>query len=82
MGAAVLPFPLIRRRDFVARHVARTALAQPKTAEKLLPHVIEVQVHTMHRRIAAAVVKREAKALESAIRSEFCRPVILEGSAA
>ena len=79
---AILPFPLVRRRDFVLRHAARIADAQPKTAEKLLAHAVQVQIDMMTRRgIAPELIAREAKALETAIRCELCRLTILGDTA-
>ena len=81
--AVIVPFPIVRRRDFVLRNAARIAEAQPKTAEKLLTHTINVQVETMARRgIAPSLIAREARALENAIRSELWRLVVLEGDTA
>jgi hypothetical protein len=82
MTAAVLPFPLVRRRDFVLRNAERIADAQPTTAEKLLAHTIIVQTGTMARRgIAPDLIAREAKALETAIRCELWRLIILGDTA-
>ena len=76
MSAIIVPFPLTRRRDFVLRNAARMADAQPKTAEKLLAHAVQVQVDTMTRRgIAPDLIAREAKALENAIRVELWRGI-------
>ena len=82
MSATIVPFPLTRRCDFIARNAARLADATPKTAEKLLAHAVNVQVETMARRgIAPDLVAREAKALETAIRCELCRLTILGDTA-
>jgi hypothetical protein len=81
--ATVIPYPLIRRRDLVLRNAARIAEAQPKTAEKLLTHTINVQVETMARRgIAPTLIAREARALENAIRSELWRLTMPRGGTA
>jgi predicted urease superfamily metal-dependent hydrolase len=81
--AVIVPFPIVRRRDFVLRNAARIAEAQPKTAEKLLTHTINVQVETMARRgIAPSLIACEARALENAVRSEIWRLVVLEGDTA
>ena len=83
MTATVFPFPLTRRRYFVLRNAARIADAQPKTAEKLLAHAVNVQVETMLRRgIAPDLIAREARALENALRNELWRLVILKGDTA
>jgi hypothetical protein len=47
MTAIVVPFPSTRRRDFILRNAARIADAQPRTAEKLIKHAVQVQVETM-----------------------------------
>jgi len=81
--AVIVPFPIVRRRDFVLRNAARIAEAQPKTAEKLLTHTINVQVETIARRgIAPSLIAREARALENAVRWEIWRLVVLEGDTA
>jgi hypothetical protein len=80
MSATILPFPLVRRRDFVLRNAARIADASPRTAEKLLAHAVQVQVDTMARRgIAPDLIAREAKGLESAIHGDLCRLMRLGG---
>jgi hypothetical protein len=69
-----------RRRDFVLRNAARIAVAQPKTAEKLLAHAINVQVATMGRRgISPCLIAGEAMAFENAIRGEVWRLVVFRG---
>jgi len=81
--AIVIPFPIVRRRDFVLRNAARIAEAQPKTAEKLLTHTINVQVETMARRgIAPRLIAREAKALATAIRCQLSHLTGREGDTA
>jgi hypothetical protein len=82
MTAAVLPFPLVRRRDFVLRNADRIAEAEPKTAEKLLAHTTKIQAETMARRgVAPDLIALEAKALETAIRCEVWRLTILGDTA-
>ena len=74
MSAAVFPFPIARRLDFVLRNAARIADARPRAAEKLLEHAIKIQVETMTRRgIAPSLIAREAKAFEGAVRAELWR---------
>jgi hypothetical protein len=82
MTATILPFPLVRRRDFVLRNAGRLADAQPKTAEKILAHAIKVQAQTMARRgIGPNLIAREGKALETAICFELWRLTILGDTA-
>jgi hypothetical protein len=81
MTATVVPFPITR--DFIRRHAARLAEAQPQTAEKILLHTVRVQLDAMARRgIAAELIAQEARALETAIRVELCRLTIFQGGAA
>jgi hypothetical protein len=83
MTAQVLPFPLARRRSLVQRNAARVAESQPKTAEKIVSHAVQVQIYTMSRRgIAPEVIAREALAYEAAIRHELWRLIIGEGDGA
>jgi hypothetical protein len=79
----VVPFPLTRRRDFLIRHVARMATLPPASAEKHLAHQLRVQAETMQRRgIRTALITAEVRALEIALRCEFCRVTSLKGGAA
>ena len=80
MSATILPFPLVCRRDFVPRNAARIAEPAPRTADKLLGYVVQVQVDTMVRRgIAPDLIEREAKSFENAIRGDLCRLMRLGG---
>jgi hypothetical protein len=83
MTATVIPFPLVRRRDFVLRNAGRIADSTPRTAEKLLAHAINIQAETMLRRgIDPALVAQQARAFETAIRAEVWRLVVVEGDTA
>jgi hypothetical protein len=74
----IVPFPQIRRRRFVMRHAIRLAGLPHKTAEKLLAATLTQQAEVMARRgIAAAIIEREICSLESAIRAELWRRVLL-----
>jgi Family of unknown function (DUF6074) len=78
VGCKLIPFPQIRRRRFVMRHAIRLARFPHKTAEKLLAGTLRQQVEAMARKgIPAAVAERESRNLESAIRAELWRQVIL-----
>jgi hypothetical protein len=74
----LIPFPQIRRRRFVTRNAIRLAGLPHKTAEKLLAATLKRQAEAMTRKgIPAAVVERESRSLERAIRAELRRQVIL-----
>jgi hypothetical protein len=83
-GATIVPFPLVRRRDLVRRTAERMAGAgSASTAEKLLAHALQVQADTMMRRgIAGPVINAQIRNLETAVRCELWRLMLLEGGAA
>jgi hypothetical protein len=79
MTSKVVPFPQVRRRRFIARHAIRLTGFPYKTAEKLLAATLRQQAEVMARRgIPAAIVEREIRSLESAIRAELWRQVLLQ----
>ena len=78
VGCKLIPFSQIRRRRFVTRNAIRLARLPHKTAEKLLGATLKQQAEAMTRKgIPAAVVERESGSLESAIRAELWRQVLL-----
>jgi hypothetical protein len=78
MTPKVVPFPQIRRRRFVARNAIRLAGLPHKTAEKLLVATLRQQAEVMARKgIPAEVIERESRGLETAIRAELWRQVLL-----
>jgi hypothetical protein len=78
MTSKIVPFPQVKRRRFVMRHAIRLAGLPYKTAEKLLVATLTRQAETMARKgIPAAVVERESRNLENAIRAELWRQILL-----
>jgi Family of unknown function (DUF6074) len=78
MTPKVVPFPQIRRRRFVVRHAIRLSGLPHKTAEKLLAAILRQQADVMARKgIPAAIIERESRNLESAIRAELWRQILL-----
>jgi hypothetical protein len=78
MSGKLIPFPQIRRRRFVMRHAIRLAGLPHKTAEKLLAATLKQQAAVMARKgIPAAMVERESRSLENAIRAELWRLILL-----
>ena len=74
----LIPFPQIRRRRFVMGNAIRLAGLPHKTAEKLLAATLKHQAKVMARKgIPAAVIERESRNLESAIRAELWRQILL-----
>jgi hypothetical protein len=81
--ARILPFPLVRRRDFGLRTATRIAEARSKIAERLLALARDIQVQAMQRRgIAPDLITREARAFENALRVEMGGLPMLEGDTA
>jgi hypothetical protein len=77
MTSKVVPFPQIRRRRFVARNAIRLAGLPQKTAEKLLAATLKQQAEVMARKdISLALIERECRTLECAIRAELWRQVM------
>jgi uncharacterized protein DUF6074 len=78
MTSKVVPFPQVRRRRFVARNAIRLAGLPQKTAGKLLAATLKQQAEVMARKgIPPALIERERRTLECAIRAELWRQVIL-----
>jgi len=78
MTPKIVPFPQIRRRRFVARNAIRLAGLPHKTSEKLLAATLRQQAEVMARKsIPAAIIERESRSLENAIRAELWRQVLL-----
>jgi hypothetical protein len=81
MTPKVIPFPQIRRGRFVMRHAIRLAGLPHKTAEKLLAATLRQQAEVMARKgVPVAVIERESRNLENAIRAELWRQVLLRPS--
>ncbi|SER58451.1 hypothetical protein SAMN05216548_12715 [Faunimonas pinastri] len=82
-SAEVLPFPAVRRRDFVLRHASRMAQLSHDAGERHLRRQLDIQAETMARRgIIAEMIASEIRALEAAIRAELWLLVLTPGGAA
>jgi hypothetical protein len=76
--ASIIPFPQARRRRFIVRTAARLASVSEKTAEKLLAAALQQQAATMARKgVPPALVDRESRNLECAIRAELWKRILL-----
>jgi hypothetical protein len=74
----ILPFPQIKRRRFIMKAVTRLVSVPAKTAEKLFTAALKQQAEVMARKgIPAEVIERETRNLESAIRTELWRQILL-----
>ena len=70
--AALIPFPLARRRKSVIRHAAHMAALSATAADGYLERQMAVQRETLTRKgVVTEVVDREVDAMERAIRSEL-----------
>jgi hypothetical protein len=90
-GAAIIPFPLVRRRELIertARNVAFRGYAlgsrDPQaTGEKLLAAAIKGQRETMERRgVDLETIERELQQFEAAVRVTAARLLAEGGGAA
>jgi Family of unknown function (DUF6074) len=74
----IIPFPQIKRRRFVTRNAIRLAALPHKTAEKILAAALRHQAAVMARKgIPPAVIERESRSLENAIRAELWHIVMM-----
>ena len=72
--AEVIPFPLARRRDLIARQARWFGEQKRRSAERNLLVQIEVQAETLRRRgISEDRVADECRTLEAAIRAQISR---------
>lgn len=70
--AEVIPFPLARRRKFIARQAEHAAEMTPDAAIRYLQYQLKVQRDAMQRKgIAAALIHRELQSMDQAIRAAF-----------
>lgn len=81
--AVVIPFPLVRRRDYVERQAERMANCRPCAAENILHHQLQVQRVSMLRKgIDPSRVEGQVLSLEKAVRSALNRISAMNGAEA
>ncbi|MFY9291576.1 MAG: DUF6074 family protein [Methylorubrum rhodinum] len=81
--AAILAFPLARRRGLIRKQGARLAEMPPREAEKHLAYLLRQQGEAMGRRgLDPAEIERQVAALETAVRCEIVRNLASYGGAA
>ena len=72
MTATVLPFPLARRREMIARQSRYAAELNPESAERFIRQQIKIQGENMRRRgVPQNLIARELECMEAAIRREL-----------
>jgi hypothetical protein len=75
-SAIVVPFPYVHRRVFIERQALRAAELNPCAGERHLQYQVQVQIDAMRRRgICEALICREARCLEAAMRAALRRTV-------
>jgi hypothetical protein len=74
----IIHFPLAHRRDLISKITARMAAAPMRHAEKQLRMALQRQVDGLHRKgVPDSVVETQVRALESEIRAELWRLVLV-----
>jgi Family of unknown function (DUF6074) len=74
--AAIVPFPLVRRRSMIQRQASYAAELNPDAAERHIARQLQVQDDAMRRRgIDENLISRELKCMEGAIRAMLLRAV-------
>jgi hypothetical protein len=78
----ILPFPLVRRRAFIAKQAAHAALMNPDAGERYVRYQLKIQRDSMLRKgVAEHLIDRELKCLEIAIRTKMVFQHIRPGGA-
>ena len=76
--AKIIRFPLARQRPLVAKLAKQMAGQVPARAEKTLRTELQRRIDALHRQgVSDQAVEREVRALESAVRSDLWRLVLL-----
>lgn len=80
--AEVVPFPMARRRAYVARQAAHIATMNDLSGERYLRKQVEMQADVMARRgVAPEVIARECATLRTAVRGALWVLVMQGGTA-
>jgi hypothetical protein len=74
----IVPFPQVKRWRFVTRNAIRLTRLPHKTVETLVASTLKRQAEAMARKgIPAAIIERENRSLENAIRAKLWRQILL-----
>lgn len=77
MTAAILPFPIARRKYFIAKQASHAALINPDAGVRYLEHQLDVQAETMRRKgINEDLIQRELRCMRLALQAEFAGSVL------
>jgi Family of unknown function (DUF6074) len=81
MTAVIVPFPIVRRRAFIAKQADHATCLNPDAAERYLEYQLQVQRDAMRRRgVAEDLIARELKCMERAVRQELLRASLSTGA--
>jgi hypothetical protein len=76
-SATIVPFPLARREAFIQKQANRAADLNADSGERHVQHQIKCQADAMRRKgIDEALIAREMRCMESAIRAALWRIVM------
>lgn len=77
VGAVLIAFPIVRRRDLIRRTAEQMLARPPAEAEKHLQAQVRRQASSMRRRqLTDAAIGEQSRAFEAAIRAELWRVVL------
>jgi hypothetical protein len=72
MSAAIVPFPIARRRAFIAKQAHHAAELNADSGVRYLQHQIKIQGDAMRRKgIDEDLIQRELRCMAHAIRAAF-----------
>lgn len=70
--AVVVPFPIARRRAYIAKQTSHAALMNPDAGVRYLQLQIDIQGEAMRRRgIEEELIERELRCMRRAIQAQF-----------
>lgn len=79
--AEVVPFPLTRRRTYIANQAHHALCMRPESGERHIQRQVQMQADVLRRKgVAEHLVQREIRCLETALRVAMQR--LLTGGAA
>jgi hypothetical protein len=77
MSAAVVPFPIARRRSFIRKQTEHMSLMNPEAGVRYFEHQVTVQAEAMRRKgICEELVQRELRAMRRAIQAGFAGNIL------
>jgi hypothetical protein len=76
MTAKIVPFPLAKRRQMIARQARYAAALSADAAERHIAHQLRMQADALLRKgVESNLVQQELKSMEAAIRKLLARAV-------